>query len=342
MINFNIKSFNKIIFAKWILLFIFVVFVGFTLSSCTTPKSVGYNLNIKKNNKTASNKEESKTQSKQVESADKPDKAPQTDKNSKNNNDLTFNEERLPTLREQMKMIQDKQETMENEVQEIKTNIQDINSKLNEIKQIISTSEAYQPKDIITGENPSTTKKDEKKKANPTTKLDNSDLQKEVIEGTYIMSDEEIEKSKGNKAIEKKDTKKIHSISPESKKKNLKVVNGQKSTKEQDLDKNKINNEKLSKVEPEKSDINQKEVSKIIDLGENYLANKEYAKAEEYYKNILIKVPDAQKGNIEVKLAESLLQQGKIDEAREIYQEIIQKKNKNESLPIAKKMLQQL
>ncbi len=342
MINFNIKSFNKTIFAKWILL---SIFVGFTFSSCTTPKSVGYNLNIKKNNKVASNKEETGTQSKQVESANKSDKAPQTDKTSKNNYDLTFSEERLPTLREQMKMIQDKQEVMENEVQEIKTNIQDINSKLNEIKQIISTSEAYQPKDIITGENPSTTKKDEKKKINPTTKLDNSDLQKEVIEGTYIMSDEEIEKFKSNQAIGKKDAKKVRSVSPASKQKNLKVMNGQKSTKEQDLDKknkNKINNEKLSKVEPEKSDINQEEVSKIIDLGENYLANKEYAKAEEYYKNILIKVPDAQKGNIEVKLAESLLQQGKIDEARGIYQEIIKKKDKNESLPIAKKMLQQL
>lgn len=322
---------DKRIIANWLLL---LIFSSTLFISCTTPRSVGYNMNSKNQKEKITQKPsniapKSNEQVKSNPNANNDEVLPENieiNKNEKKDYDLTFNEQRLPTLREQMKMIDERQNKIENDLNNVKTVVNEIKNSVEEIKYIIGNNKNYKPVDAVAGE-PSKSK---------TSPINKEEIEKDVIDGTYILPDEEI----SSKTITKP-TKQPEKQTPTPK--SLKKQDDQKlkQNKSVELQRKK----KTENIETQNTDKNTESfTSKDLDLntGEQFLNNKEFNKAEEFYKKILTKTENDNQDVVKIKLAESLLNQGKVDEAKQVYQDILKQNKKNETLPIAKKMLQQL
>lgn len=148
--------------ANWLILASVIVIL---LSACTTPQSVGYNMKPKKLSKNKEN----------VSSRDTSFITP-TQQNETNVEQLNPND-RLPTLREQMKIIADKQAEIEVDVEVIKSEISLIKAELVELKSNLMNNGKIEPKQIFTGE--------------PTPKIQKIP-QKQIEEETFILPDEAV------------------------------------------------------------------------------------------------------------------------------------------------------
>lgn len=324
IINISIR--NRII-ASWLILFIFS---SFLFISCTTPRSVGYNM------KQGKPKVKS-TQSPTQENPKSDEKIPKkqitkeneilpinNDKQENKDYDYTFNEQRLPTLREQMKMIDERQNKIEEDLSNVKSTVNEIKNTIEEIKYIIGNNKDLKPVDAIAGEDLKNKTKNSKK----------DEIDKDVLEGTYFFSDEEINNKTVSEPNKTKEVKQYINRKPK------------KNQVEQNLNHNKpvdvLNKKQNINKQPQNIDelISDNELD--LSAGEKLLINKEFDKAEEFYKKILTKTDANNEDVVKIKLAESLLNQGKVEEAKQVYKDILKQNKKNETLPIAKKMLQQL
>lgn len=263
--------------ANWLILASFVVIL---LQSCTTPQSVGYNMKSKNSPKT-----------KQSENTIQKEILPES-KNQEVLPEQSINNDRLPTLREQMKMIADKQASIEVDVDIIKSEISLIKAELVDLKANLLSDGKITPKQIVTGENNAKPRKIQ---------------QKQIEEETYILPDEAVQ----NNSTKKQNTDKPIQIKPPKKSEQKQTRNLEKE------DENKLN-------KPQESEpiATEHKLDKPTQQSNTFNTNN-----EAYEK---------------VRLAETLVNSGKVEEARKIYQEILRQNPKNELTPIAKKMLQQL
>ena len=267
---------NNTNLANWLIIASLLVLI---LQSCTTPKSVGYNMKLKNSQK-----------NKSLEVEEKKDiVTTKMEKQTKTEN--IYENGRLPTLREQMKIIADKQTEIEVDVDIIKSEISLIKAELVDLKSNLMTSGKINQQPIITGETKPKTKKV---------------TQKQIEEETFLLPDEAVQSS----STKKHNTDKPIIIKPPVKSENKQSLN-------KTIESN--NFEKTSEPVPSKNAEN------IIDKPFN---NNSSTKESEAYEK--------------VKMAETLINNGKVDEAKKIYQEILKQNPKNELTPIAKKMLQQL
>lgn len=266
---------NNTNLANWLILASFFVFL---VTSCTTPQSVGYNM-----------KKKNPQKNKPLEVDVNKESMPETQTNTKIP-EQNINLDRLPTLREQMKLIADKQIEIEVDVDIIKSEISIIKAELVELKSNLMTEGRIDQKQIVAGETHSKPKK-------PT--------QKQIDEETYLLPDEAVQtvpSKKTNLPTNSKPTPKQEN--KQSRMSNPVEIKTEKTSENNEFKVQETNNDKL-----------------II------------------HNNVPIKDSDTYE---KVKLAESLANSGKKDEARKIYQDILKQNPKNELTPLAKKMLQQL
>lgn len=270
----NFKNTNL---TNWLIL---ASFVAFFMQSCTTPQSVGYNMRTKNPPKVKS------THSEKKKKDDLPSQVEVITPEQNNYRD------RLPTLREQMKLIADKQIEIEVDVDIIKSEISLIKAELVDLKSSLMTDGKITQKQIVTGEINSKPNKISKK---------------QIEEETFLLPDEAIQN-----VTPKKSTKENPIIVKPPKKSDNKQSSNINSD---EVHHEKASNNNQLKVAENKND------KSMINNNSSIKDNEAYGK---------------------VKLAESLVNSGKLDEARKIYQEILKQNPKNELTPIAKKMLQQL
>lgn len=270
----NFKNTNL---ANWLIL---ASFVAFFMQSCTTPQSVGYNMRAKNPPKVKT------THSEEKKKEDLPSQVEIITPEQNNYRD------RLPTLREQMKLIADKQIEIEVNVDIIKSEISLIKAELVDLKSSLMTDGKITQKQIVTGEINSKPNKISKK---------------QIEEETFLLPDEAVQ----NVTPQKNTKEKPIIIKPPKKSDNKQSRN---------INSDEVHHEKISENNQLKVVENKNDKS-MINNNSSIKDNEAYEK---------------------VKLAESLANSGKLDEARKIYQEILKQNPKNELTPIAKKMLQQL
>lgn len=277
MIILNSYFFKNTNLANW---FILAFLSALFLQSCTTPQSVGYNM---------------KSKNPQKNKSTEPTIVPIVTDNPQSKTEFPQQvNDRLPTLREQMKMIADKQASIEVDVDIIKSEISLIKAEIVDLKTSLLTDGKIVPKQIVTGESNS------KQKRN---------LQKQVEEETYILPDEAAVKD--NKKSNQPNNTPVNFKPPQKgdNKQSKNTIN--KDEKQTPLTQN---TEKLI-PEPKQTEPSMQQPETTLKDNEAYE---------------------------KVKLAQSLVNSGKVEEAKKIYKEILKQNPKNELTPIAKKMLQQL
>ncbi len=270
----NFKNTNL---ANWLIL---ASLVAFLMQSCTTPQSVGYNMKTKNPPKVKTTHSEEKK---------KDDLQSQVEVIIPEQNNYS---DRLPTLREQMKLIADKQIEIEVDVDIIKSEISLIKAELVDLKSSLMTDGKIIQKQIVTGE---------------TNSKPNKISKKQIEEETFLLPDEAVQNVPPKKIV--KDKPIIVKPPKKSDSKQSSNINSDEVHYEKTSENNQL---KVVENNNDKPTINN---------------------------NLSIKDNEAYE---KVKLAESLANSGKLDEARKIYQEILKQNPKNELTPIAKKMLQQL
>ena len=302
------KLFSRRIIANCILLAIIFV-IG--LSSCTAPRSVGYNLKSKKKPISIKNipsqnaqQTDEKVSEKAYENGEfASDELINSDKNSNNyqsdlinnpTNAENSNNNRLPTLREQMRYITERQDVIEDDISVIKNELTNIKAELVQIKYNLNNQGKVVDTQIFTGDqNGTKTTYDNEPKS----------IDKIALEETFFESDEVV----GTNTPE---VKKV-TTNPKPKKKARKA----QPQKNESTKKTELNTDTKPENEVTPTDASQIPTAepKVISQEEN-----------------------------QVKLAEDLINQGKIDDAKKIYKNIIKENPKSALVPIAKKKLQQL
>lgn len=277
---------NKLIITKLAIWCILTSFGVILFSGCTTPRSVGYNLKPKNHNTKDKDIAKSTISDESQSQANVVNKSP-TQNVQNMPNEVT---DRLPTLREQMKIIADKQAEIETDVEVIKSEINLIKAEIIDLKANLLNQGKIKPNAIVTGES---------------NVQQNRNKQKQIEEETFLLPDEQ-------DAPPKKETK-TNTNKPAPKPQpplNIKpkvlntpntksIENKNDNISEKNIDENQNNSEKIE--EPKTNSVHEK-----------------------------------------IKLAESLINSGKKEEAKRIFQEILIQNPKSELTPIAKKMLQQL
>ncbi len=282
------KLFSRRIIANCILL-AFILMIA--LSSCTSPRSVGYNLkskkksNISKNSTTDSIKPNLTSNS----TSNEEQKFTNYESSSKNDGTNYISGNRLPTLREQMQVISEKQEVIENDISEIKNELTNIKAELVQIKYNLNVQGKVIDSPITTGED--------------SPKQITKSIDKIAMEETFFESDEVI----GTNTPE---VKKV-TTNPKPKKKIRKA----QPQKTESTEKTEINTDTKPEAVVTPTEANQ------IPTTDTKVLTQEESQA---------------------RLAEDLINQGKIDDAKKIYKNIIKDNPKSAMVPIAKKKLQQL
>ncbi len=306
------KLFSSRIIAICVLFaFIFVI----TLSSCTSPRSVGYNLkskkkpiatkNINQNSQNTDAKANEKDfvngefASDELLDADKKSNLDNTNLDNTNfdnyqTNTANSNDSRLPTLREQMQYITERQDVIEDDISVIKNELTNIKAELVQIKQNLNNQGKTVDSPIITG--------DQNEKRNLKTNEPKS-IDKIAMEETFFESDEV-----------------VGTNTPETKK----VTTNHKPKK------------KIRKAQPQKTESTKKTGINTNTKPENEVTPTEASQIPTTEPKVLTQA------ETQVKLAEDLINQGKIDDAKKIYKNIIKENPKSALVPIAKKKLQQL
>lgn len=277
---------NKLLITKLAIWCILTSFGVILFSGCTTPRSVGYNLKPKNHNT------KDKEIAKSTLSVENQSQANAVNKSPTQNMQNIPNEftDRLPTLREQMKIIADKQAEIETDVEVIKSEINLIKAEIIDLKANLLNQGKIKPNAIVTGES---------------NVQQNRNKQKQIEEETFLLPDEQdVPPKKESKTnTNKPDPKPQPPLNIKPKVLNTpnikSIENKSDNISEKNIDENQNNSEKIE--EPKTNSVHEK-----------------------------------------IKLAESLINSGKKEEAKKIFQEILIQNPKSELTPIAKKMLQQL
>ena len=269
-INKNTNLANWLILASIILIF---------LAACTTPQSVGYNLKLKKNTK-------NKTNTSSLDTAE----VTIAQLNEQNADQITFND-RLPTLREQMKIIADKQAEIEVDVDIIKSEIGLIKAEIVELKSTLLNNGKIEQKQIVAGE-PST-----KPKRIP---------QKQIEEETFILPDEAVQnetkkkESNTNKPIIIKPSRK-NEIKPQSSNNRDNTEILAHNTKE-----TKIADEIEKNNSPSNSKIKDSELYEKVKLAESLANSGKIKEARHIYQEIIKQNPKSELTPIAKKMLQQL------------------------------------
>lgn len=262
--------------ANWLIL---TSLIAILLTACTTPQSVGYNIKIKKNPK---NNEKEQNRDLSQTTATQPD-AP-------NSEQVTIND-RLPTLREQMKIIADKQAEIEVDVEVIKSEISLIKAELVELKTNLINNGKIEQKQIYTGE-PS-----QKNKRIP---------QKQIEEETFILPDEAVrnessQKQNNNNKPLKTQPPKNNVNKPQSMKKNndeKNIANNQQEQNEiEETEKNTLQTNPSNKDNP---------ILEKVKLAESLANSGKIKEARQIYQEILKQNPKSELTPIAKKMLQQL------------------------------------
>lgn len=259
--------------------------------------------------------------------------------NSQNISDLHDSERRLPTLREQMQTISEEQVLIKNKVNTLQNDVIEIKYVLEEIKTALEKGESIKRKPAVAGQ--ATTKSHDDEVT--ISKDNNLLLPDEKVEVKPVMKKKASPQPVNSQPIKKADTKVI----VETKTNEPAEVPGEPkdimSEALNDFAKNMFS-ESIVKLQ---GIIASSKDEKLISeanywIAENHKALNNFDQAINHYNLVLKSNSSARTDDATSKIAECLLKVGQTNEAKNYYNNLINKYPKSEFVPKARKILQQM
>jgi len=340
-----IKMKNITILIKSILLAIFVIFV----TSCAGMKSVRSKNTFTNKSKITENidlvkiKEEKKINQENNEKIlnnlnNLPNKS-----NTIKENDIVGD---IPSIKEQLNNLIMNNEIIYEDIKSLKNKIEDLENKFNNIDYQLALLNDSNPKIPETGE-----KKDNKSKKNEFKFYpDNNKEYLQLAEKETFIKNEELIKSKTPQKSKKNNIKNVapktlHNSNNEMNSKNnsLDDKNIKLELAKEEFKKGNYENSKKLFLEAKSIETSRKNLSEIdYYLGEIAYNLGNYNEAIKNFSNVILNNDSKFVASSHLKIAESNMRLGRIEEAKENYQKIVINYPNSEYIKIARKMLQQL
>lgn len=341
---------SKII-SRWLTLVLCILLTIITISSCSNMKSVrsGEHLNLDKNAKPkeSTNKiiPEQNQNLKEFEQKILNKKSiPETTQPTLAKSTIN-NEDRLPTLREQMQIIATDNKQILIKIDTINSKIENLNDNINFIKDYLDNNPLKSNDNTMKG-NISNSKREI--------------LPDNIKKETYIDSDEEVSKNLEKNTSKQSRTKLIKTNSKEkSSKKKEKSIQKQSVIVKNSLSESKPN-ENIAKIVKKVNNpvspsnpvdlknlvLTEKNPSTVNDynfqLGESSFKSQDYASTIIYLKKVITSKNPNKKDRAHGLLAEANMKLGRVADAKLAYENLIKNFPESDMVPKARKMLQQL
>ncbi len=257
--------------------------------------------------------------------------------------DFTKPSNRLPTLREQMKMLADEQEKINSEIYSMQDDIRDIKNSLRnleeEFRMFNKNSEPIKGggEKSVTG----AANREELSKGENIILSDEAKAKKEQDKSVNISRDKDSQPKQTSRTNESDDntnnkTKKMSdpAIDDEQKEFNNAMNYYTRNDYRQAID----------EMEKIKASSESREMKSKCDywIGESYFGLRDYDKAIDYYSKVIESDKSYRKDKAQVMIAESYIRCGKVSKAKVAFDSLIKQFPESEYVPRARKMLQQL
>jgi len=337
-----IKNLNIIILSKWLML----AFILFSIVSCSGIKSVRTKNSFTNKSKITDKNDLVKiTEDKKNNQENKEiisNNLPNEFKTIKEN-DIVRD---IPTIKEQLNNLIENNEIIYEDIKSLKNKIADLENKFNKIEYQLDLVIDSNPKIPETGEKKDTKPKNNEFKFYP----DNNKEYLQIAEKETFLKNEELNKNnlsqkskKNNIKLNTPKTLQNSNSEMNSKNNNLEDKNIKLELAKEEFKKGNYENSKKLFLEAKSIETSRKNLSEIdYNLGEISYNLGNYSEAIKYFSNVILNNDSKFIATCHLKIAESNMRLGRIEEAKENYQKIVTNYPNSEYIKIARKMLQQL